>query len=354
MLRRIYTILLTGFLACSGKSSNDVISEQKENMEKDVVCFVYHRFGDNRYPSTNISVNDFEQHLQYLIKEDFQLLNLSDAIKYLSSDEPARKTAVITIDDGYKSFYENGMPLLKQYNVPATLFINTSTVGGGDYMNWSQLKEAIEASVEIGNHTNTHAYFLNEDKTTRYKTFENEITESQEIIKKNLQVTPAVFAYPYGEFDLEMKKIVQQKDFAGAAAQNSGVLYEQTDLFGIPRFSMSESYAALKNFREKVETRPLRLAKQNTTTNVLTTDNLQPELTITFEQNDLQIDRLQCFVQGSNCEMKITKTDSLVTLSLKSKTDLTSRRRTLYTITVPDKTGVWHWHSHLWINPQVK
>ncbi len=42
-----------------------------------------------------------------------------------------KKVAVITIDDGYTSFYRNGLPLLKKYQMPASLFINTKTVGGG-------------------------------------------------------------------------------------------------------------------------------------------------------------------------------------------------------------------------------
>jgi peptidoglycan/xylan/chitin deacetylase (PgdA/CDA1 family) len=281
------------------------------------------------------------------------VLTLSEAIQYLSSNEHPKKTAAITIDDGYKSFYNNGLPLLKKYNLPATLFINTSTVGGGDYMNWNQLKEMGKSNVEIGNHTDTHAYFLNEDKSTRYKTFEGEINHSQRIITEKLKLTPKVFAYPYGEFDVRMKEIIKQLSFVGAAAQNSGVLHEKSDQFDIPRFPMSETFAAIKNFSAKANTKPLRMDLQ-TSENLMSSDNLRPELTFTFQKRDLQIDQLQCFVQGSSCEMNISDNDSVVTVSLRSKSDLNTRRRTLYTITVPDKTGAWHWYSHLWINPTIK
>src|SRR6188768_2381359 len=67
--------------------------------KKEVVCFVYHRFGDPRYPTTNVSVKDFEAHLAYLTKNNFKVVTFSDAISYLQSDQPEQKIAVITIDD---------------------------------------------------------------------------------------------------------------------------------------------------------------------------------------------------------------------------------------------------------------
>src|SRR5690348_13954384 len=91
---------------------------------KEIVCFIYHRIGDHRYPSTNTSPKDFEAHLSYLSKNNFTVLSFSDALKYLQSGESGKKVAVITIDDGYTSFYKNGLPLLKKYHMPASLFIN--------------------------------------------------------------------------------------------------------------------------------------------------------------------------------------------------------------------------------------
>src|SRR5690606_10790893 len=119
-------------LSCSGKEKPEATRSMDPN--KEVVCFVYHRFGDDRFPSTNISLQDFEAHLAYLKENEYQVLSFSDAIAYLHSDAPVKKTAVITIDDGYKSFYNHALPLLTRFNIPATLFINTETVGGNDYM----------------------------------------------------------------------------------------------------------------------------------------------------------------------------------------------------------------------------
>ncbi|HEY8935186.1 MAG TPA: polysaccharide deacetylase family protein, partial [Cyclobacteriaceae bacterium] len=137
---RILCLSLIIILLCCGKTNSHYHIDQSIS-DKEVVCFIYHRFGDSRYPTTNTPVKDFEAHLTWLRDNGYTVVSFTDALTYLQSAESARKTAVITIDDGFKSFYKNGFPLLKKFNVPATMFINTKTVGGSDYMNWDELRD---------------------------------------------------------------------------------------------------------------------------------------------------------------------------------------------------------------------
>ena len=319
---------------------------------KEVVCFIYHRFGDSRYPSTNVSVADFETHLEHLLKNDFQLLTFSEAISYLNSSAPPKKTAVITIDDGYKSFYKNGLPLLKKFKVPATLFINTETVGG-DYMTWEELNDVVKHNIEIGNHTHSHKYFLDLPAESRYTIFKEEIELSQSIIKEKLNLEPKVFSFPYGELDVKMKNVVKQAGFIAAAAQNSGVISEGTDIFQCPRFPMSEAYSSRKQFVEKLSMHSLKILSEEPEGFTIENEN-PPSLTLSFAADDLDLKQLQCFVQGGECEIQTLETNgNNATLKVQARKPLSSRRRTLYTITIPNKKGRWHWYSHLWINPDV-
>jgi peptidoglycan/xylan/chitin deacetylase (PgdA/CDA1 family) len=324
-----------------------------EENQKDVVCFVYHRFGDDRFPSTNISPSDFEAHLKYLVDHDFQVLSLSDAIAYLKSDAPRRKTVVITIDDGYKSFFSKGLPLLRKYQLPATLFINTETVGGSDYMNWGELRKATEGNVEIGNHTHSHAYFMNLESGRRVGALKAELATSQALIEKNLNITPSVFSYPYGELDQNMVQAVRDFGFKAAVAQNSGVLSAGDNFFTCPRFPMSESYAAIDRFREKANMLPLEVTR-STPVNFSTTQESTPSLTLVFNKDSLRLDQLRCFVQGGDCQLEVSADQGNAPIKLRSKQSIRNRRRTLYTVTVPDENGKWHWYSHLWINSDVK
>ena len=69
-MNRIYAlIILALFLSCSpnNREQQNVHSKSEpQNQFKEAACFVYHRFGDSRFPSTNIPLDDFERHLQYL------------------------------------------------------------------------------------------------------------------------------------------------------------------------------------------------------------------------------------------------------------------------------------------------
>jgi len=343
-------ILLLLFMTCSGRPRS---AELEFKIEKEAVCFVYHRFGDSRYPTTNTSVKDFEQHLAYLAKNNFQVLSFSEAIRYLKSGEPVKKTAVITIDDGYKSFYKNGFPLLKKYKMPATLFINTKTVGGGDYMGWDQLKDVVQNNIEIGNHTHSHDFFLNEPEVSRYDSFEKEITTSQSMISEHLSITPTVFSYPYGEFDGRMKDIVSKAGFIGATAQNSGVIYGGSDLFMCPRFPMAEAYSSISKFIDKASMKSLNILAVSPQ-DFRMPKGQRPRLELTIDNTDLVISQLQCFVQGGQCEFKVLENQGNKTrISVQAISPIKNRRRTLYTITVPDMQGVWHWYSHLWVNTEV-
>lgn len=340
----ILFILLASF-GCNRSESKEI------DPEKEVVCFVYHRFGDNRYPSTNVSLEDFEAHLKHLQTEGFQVLTFADAIDYLHSDEPAQKTAVLTIDDGYESFYKNGLPLLKKYQFPATLYINTETVGGTSYMNWEQLQEATDAGIEVGNHTHSHAYFLNQPAAERYDNFEKELKRTQKLIEKNLGEKPETFAYPFGELDQRMLEIVKEIGFKGAAAQNSGVLGASTDLHKCPRFPMSQSYSSIDKFKSKAAMHHVKLIREEPSTFLATDD--KPKLSLTLEPESPLNGSVNCFIQGGDCAVSKNEVNGKVILSISPEGPITGRRRFLYTLTA-QKNGQWYWYSHLWIRPGIE
>jgi hypothetical protein len=129
-------------------------------------------------------------------------------------------------------------------------------------------------------------------------------------------------------------------------------MYSGGDFFQFPRFPMSESYSEKSKFIEKARMHAMPITTIRPDDTTLPADK-QPTLTLTLRGQDLQWKRLQCFVQGGTCRFTITDKDK-GTVSIQATQPLTKRRRTLYTITIPDRTGQWHWYSHLWINPNVK
>ena len=91
MIRIIIFIFLALFISCvpEKKPAEEKVTPREETKtdilihgEKEVVTFVYHRFGDDRFPSTNIAVADFESHLKWLRANNYQVLSLADALAY--------------------------------------------------------------------------------------------------------------------------------------------------------------------------------------------------------------------------------------------------------------------------------
>ena len=323
--------------------------DQENHKKKEVVVFVYHRFGNSTYPTTNISLDNFKLHLSYLKSNNFKVLTFGEAVDYINNSEIeySDKVACITIDDGYKTFISNAMPLLNKFGFKATLFINSESVGGGSYMDWNELKEVYEQGIEIGNHSHSHAYFLNKPREQRIGFFKKDIQKCQEEIKSRLGFYPDLFAYPYGEFDLEMKAILKDLGFKAAAAQNSGVMYFH-DNYSIPRFPMAGPYVQMEGFREKANMKALRTKSEKPESFLLGYYN-PPKITVTFDSTAADLSRHNCFTTGE-CETSLNGNS----ITIQAKNELKGRR-TLYTITAPSTKGKgWYWYSHLWIQPDVK
>ena len=125
---------------------------------------MYHRFEENKYPSTNIKINDFVEHIKILEDEGFLFVNPKNFKDELENNKRKRKI-LLTIDDGFMSFYKNAWPILKEKKIPFILFVSTREVGAFNYMTWKQIKEiSKEDFVEIGNHSHTHEYLADESK----------------------------------------------------------------------------------------------------------------------------------------------------------------------------------------------
>jgi peptidoglycan/xylan/chitin deacetylase (PgdA/CDA1 family) len=317
-------------------------------------CFVYHRIGDSRYPSTNISTETFRDQLEYLRDHNFRVLSLGTVVGLLvnGSNIPA-KTVVITIDDAYESFYVNGLPILEQFGYPATLFINTNSVGGSDFMTWEEIDDARDRGIEIGNHSHSHQHFLNiSEDIKKEEALRQDIDITHELFTAHLGSQPDIFSYPYGEYDKVMMKVLSENGYKGAAAQYSGVLYPGTNLFSIPRFPMGGPYATLEGFTGKLQALPFKIISQSPE-NILLDEN-PPLLQIEIPINTIDLNSLQCFVNGEQiCKLEIIKGEHVISLIAKSEQVLHGRR-SLYTITARSKNNTgWCWYSHVWVNTEV-
>ena len=215
---------------------------------------MYHRFDEAKYPSTNIQLEVFKEQLKIIENLGIEFIHPKNFLTSLTKNKKKRKV-LLTIDDGLLSFYENAWPVLKKRNIPFILFVNTREVGAYNYMNWDQILELHNSqNVEIGNHSHSHEYLVEEDSDFIKK----DILTSIGIFRDKLGKNSEFFSYPFGEYSLEFKKIIKELGFKYAFGQHSGVIDETKDLFELPRFPINEKYGELKRFNTLMKTLPLK------------------------------------------------------------------------------------------------
>jgi poly-beta-1,6-N-acetyl-D-glucosamine N-deacetylase len=223
------------------------------------VIIMYHRFGEDQYPATNIGLEQFQQHLEILRRGGFSVWPVEKILAALESGQALPdKTVGITIDDAAISVYTQAWPRLQKYQFPFTIFVTTDDVDRNSkaYMNWAQLRElAASPLVTIGNHSQSHPSFA---KITPLA-IAQQLSAAQSRFQAELGLTPALFAYPYGEYSIAAQAAVMKFGFKTAFGQHSGVVHATADKFSLPRFAMNEDYGNADRFRQAVSALPLKI-----------------------------------------------------------------------------------------------
>ena len=215
----------------------------------DAHIFVYHRFGDSRHQSTNVSIEVLKREFEYFKKNGYEVVSLSKLVKAIKDNKGIPDNwVVLTIDDSYKSFYDNGLPIFKAYGYPFTLFVYTKATeaGYGDFMTWEQINE-VKKYGELGFHSHTHPHMVSKSSKDLKKDFDTGI----ELMQKRTGVKPRYFTYPYGEYDERIKNIAKEYGFEAIFNQNVGAVSKFSDIFDIDRIALTDSTNLKSKLRVK-------------------------------------------------------------------------------------------------------
>jgi peptidoglycan/xylan/chitin deacetylase (PgdA/CDA1 family) len=159
----------------------------------DLAILLYHRVGDGG-GEIELTPTAFDAQMQ-AVAETGRARSLDEA---LGSQGPGG--VVVSIDDGYRDFYDSVLPILVRHRVPAILYLATGFVEGEEFapnegaLTWSQLRECVDSGlVIVGSHTHSHCDLSNASESEA----EVEMTTSKKLIEDNLEVECKHFAYPW-------------------------------------------------------------------------------------------------------------------------------------------------------------
>jgi hypothetical protein len=134
-----------------------------------VVVLCYHRLEGKAGGPYSIEPALFEKHMQELKDKGIGVISMQDLLQWRAGKKNIpSKAAMITIDDGYASGMEVGLPILKKYGYPATYFVYTNYINsGGKSLTWAQLEQLRDEATEIGSHTVSHSDLRKKDRKAK-------------------------------------------------------------------------------------------------------------------------------------------------------------------------------------------
>lgn len=209
---------------------------------KENVCIIltYHRVRSQNIWNTSVEkltnnkelknysvyTDEFIKQIDYLKDAGAYFATLEELDEFRNKGEFPDKCVLISFDDVDISVYKNAFPVLKEKNIPFTLFIIAGHVGNKDFNNlelasWEQLREMKNSGlVSFGSHT-YDMHYLEDDKASfldeeMYEEFKEDIEKSREVLKNQLDVEVTSLAYPFGETTDQVARSVSEAGFTGA------------------------------------------------------------------------------------------------------------------------------------------
>ena len=158
-------------------------------------------------------------------------------------DPSTPRGVAITFDDGMASVFTHALPILREFDVPAHLFLTTCMVGGSnqwrgqsrkvpefEMLDWEQVEGCHVGGIHIDGHTATHPDLRQLSDTE----IQAECDQADEAIKFHLGRRPAYFAYPYGYSDSRVRRLMGRR-YRGCVTTKLRPLGDAEDPAALPR-----------------------------------------------------------------------------------------------------------------------
>ena len=319
------------------------------------VVLQYHQISDETPGVTSVSPELFQQHLDFLLRNDHVVMPLEEVITALKIGiEMPEKCVALTIDDAYVSAFTEAYPWVVRYEYPLTVFVSSEAVDRGleTHLSWEQMREMQRHGISFQNHSHSHDHLIRRLEDEEVDDWEQrtaaDVQTAQNRIRDELGIAPTLFAYPYGEYNEALKKAVGSMGLIGFG-QQPGPLWRQADFTALPRFQMVSIYARMRSFAKKVASRPLPITGAFPQDPVVPLDEWHPSLTLIFDPGVSNTRQLTCYLNGSRKVSYdwLDQPAGAVVVTPKGRLNV-GRNRTACTLPVPGSEGL-AWYSHSWI-----
>src|SRR5258708_3911873 len=178
---------------------------------RELLVLAFHKIGAPPRGSSNtwfyIPIPVFEGYLKWLRDGSWRGIDADTFVASLTHPEilPPR-SALLTVDDGYRSMRHAAVPLLSDYGFPSVLFVSTSFIGGTNRFDqgvepeepicdWDDLLEIQRSGVSLQSHGVTHRH-LSELGLDELR---HELWASKSALEARTGQSVTLFSFPYGD-----------------------------------------------------------------------------------------------------------------------------------------------------------
>jgi len=211
---------------------------------------MYHNVED--LPAGNamyVTGAQFREQMRFLREHKYNIVSLDALADILESGgKVPRNTVAVTFDDGNANNYLNAFPILKEYGIPATVFMISDCIGRGGYLTVTQIRKMSSAGIDFGSHTRSHLNF----KDAPERAIENELLHSKKIIEEVTGRKVTAFCYPFGERGACRDDMLKRAGYRTAFMTTLRDGSVRLDRFALKRIKIETSRANMLEFRLKV------------------------------------------------------------------------------------------------------
>jgi peptidoglycan/xylan/chitin deacetylase (PgdA/CDA1 family) len=218
-----------------------------------------------------VSPPRFRSQIEGLLEAGFRFLTMAEMARRAEGGMPEPGLAAITFDDGMRNNHSVALPILREYDIPATVYVTIGFIDGvspwigpggdGAIMSAEELRDLLAAGWELGAHTMTHPDLC----TLDYETCRHEIEESRDRLQLITGANVETFAYPFGRYNQTAVTAVKDSGLRAAVTTGSGswAPYEITramigaaDPFPVMLLKLTDRYEPMLRIP------PLRIARR--------------------------------------------------------------------------------------------
>ncbi|MEC4586135.1 polysaccharide deacetylase family protein [Bacillus safensis] len=219
--------------------------KQKEPVELPIL--MYHSISSGN--SLRVPKSEFASHMKWLKDNDYVTLSPEEVYRVFTTNSmPSKKSVLITFDDGYTDNYTKAFPILKQYEMKATIFMIEQSIGRPNHLTDEQMDEMMAHGISIESHTIHHLELNRLSKQQQ----EEELKGSKTFFDQRFSQRTRMVSYPVGRYNEETLKLAKEAGYQMAVTTEPGHAKKEQGMMSLHRVRISPGFSP-ESFGRMVE-----------------------------------------------------------------------------------------------------